>query len=338
MTHLPDVSRRQALLGLMATVSAFSLAGCESPEPAARSTPTPSESPPPATTATPEPTSAADVLPQTKPWVAHPAEITPAAKLRATRLVEIACAWEPGESGLAAARRRLADRGYDPALAQGLSPLLSDGLAATVEVVNAQYGGILPTTASVLMVVNQWVLGADERVKAGGTSLDVRLALRNTDGRSVWTVTDVRPARPWRPVADVSSVARKVLGDDRIGLPYAARLDIESGGISDSVLRAMRALASDFRYDVSVIQSGHPIRVFGTDRRSNHTDGNAVDVWGIEGRPVIKGGSTVTQLMAAAADVGPYQIGGPVNLDGSGGTLYFSDATHQDHIHLGFNA
>jgi len=335
MPHLPDVSRRQALLGLVATVSGLGLAGCDSTAPAVPTTPTPSDSPTPSESASPQQTSPAESLPQTKPWVAHPAEETPAAKLRATRLVETACAWEPGESGVAAARRRIANRGYDPALVQGLAPLLSDGTAAAVEVVNAQYGGILPTTASVLMVVNQWVLGEDDRVKAGGTSLDVRLALRALEGRNVWTVTEVRPARPKQSVAEVSPVARRVLNDDRIGLPYAARLDIESGGISDSVLTAMRALAKDFRYDVSVIQSGHPIRVFGTDRRSNHTDGNAVDVWAIDGRPVIKGGPTVVRFMEAAADVGPYQIGGPSNLDGSG-TLYFADATHLDHVHLGF--
>ena len=34
----------------------------------------------------------------------YPAEVTPAAKLRATRLVEIACAWGPGESGTMARR------------------------------------------------------------------------------------------------------------------------------------------------------------------------------------------------------------------------------------------
>jgi len=336
MPHSPDLSRRQALVGLVATVSGFGVVGCDSPEPAASNTPSPTESRTQSGAGTPHQTRPADSLPQTKPWVAHPAEVTPAAKLRATRLVELACAWGPGESGLAAARRRIADGGYDPALVRGLSPLLPDSVAASVEVVNAQYGGILPTTASVLMVVNQWVLGDDDRVKAGGTSLDVRLALRSTGGRNAWTVTEVRPARPKQAVAGVSTVARRVLNDNRIGLPYASRLDIKSGGISDSVLRAMRALAEDFRYEVSVIQSGHPVRVFGTDRRSNHTDGNAVDVWAIDGRAVIKGGPTVVQFMEAAADFGPYQIGGPSNLDGSG-TLYFADATHQDHIHLGFS-
>lgn len=335
MPRSPDLSRRQALLGLMATLSGLSIVGCDSTEPGASSTPTPSASRTPSASASPPKTRPAAALPQTKPWVAHPAEVVPAAKLRATRLVEIACAWGPGESGASAARRRVAERGYDPALVEGLAPLLPDGVAATVQVVNAQYGGILPTTASVLMVVNQWVLGEGDRVKAGGTSLDVRLALRSVEGGSRWTVIEVRPARPKQSVAEVSTVAQQVLSDERIGLPYAARLDIEAGGISDAVLRAMRSLADDFRYEVSVIQSGHPIRVFGTDRRSNHTDGNAVDVWAIEGSPVIKGGPAVVRFMEAAADVGPYQIGGPNNLDGSG-SLYFADATHQDHVHLGF--
>jgi hypothetical protein len=39
--------------------------------------------------------------------------------------------------------------------------------------------------------------------------------------------------------------------------------------------------------------------------------------------------------MRVAASVGPYQVGGPVDIDG-GGSQYFSDQSHQDHLHLGF--
>ncbi len=41
--------------------------------------------------------------------------------------------------------------------------------------------------------------------------------------------------------------------------------------------------------------------------------------------------------MMACAEVGAYQVGGPIDPDG-GGAVYFSDDTHQDHIHLGFTA
>jgi hypothetical protein len=43
----------------------------------------------------------------------------------------------------------------------------------------------------------------------------------------------------------------------------------------------------------------------------------------------------VSDFMQAARSAGAYQVGGPVDLDGSGAS-YFADDTHQDHIHLGF--
>ena len=43
----------------------------------------------------------------------------------------------------------------------------------------------------------------------------------------------------------------------------------------------------------------------------------------------------VVDAMRRASALGPYQAGGPVDLDGAG-LAYFSDATHQDHVHLGF--
>ncbi|MFD7834154.1 hypothetical protein [Streptomyces sp. NPDC059761] len=45
----------------------------------------------------------------------------------------------------------------------------------------------------------------------------------------------------------------------------------------------------------------------------------------------------MTAFMRAAAAAGSYNVGGPVRL--SGGTRsnrLFSDATHHDHVHIGF--
>ena len=44
---------------------------------------------------------------------------------------------------------------------------------------------------------------------------------------------------------------------------------------------------------------------------------------------------TVLDLMRSAAATGADQVGGPEDLDG-GGSRYFSDATHSDHVHVGF--
>lgn len=130
-------------------------------------------------------------LPKTHPWVPHPAEVSAHVKVLGARLVEAACAWPSGDSGSGAARQRLGRLGFDPDLVEPLKQLLGVGKAAAVQVVMAQYGGILSGSASVLLVVDQWVLDADDRVVAGGTTLDVRLI--STKPR--WRVTEIRPAR-----------------------------------------------------------------------------------------------------------------------------------------------
>lgn len=254
-------------------------------------------------------------------------------KASACRLLEVGCSWSGGQAGHGAARDRIRAAGYDPGLVAGLSPLLGPGVAAVLQVVDAQYGGILAASASVLVVVEQWVRQGDGSVRRTGDTFDVRLV----SATPRWRVTEVNPARPGPSAAALTPAARAVLGDARIRLPHAARADVRSGQVHDSVLRALGALAAHHVLDVSVIRSGHPRFVFGTNRLSDHPRGRAVDVWAIDGRRVVDHANrrVVTDFMAAAAAHGTWQVGGPVDLDG-GGRQFFSDLTHQDHVHLGF--
>ena len=285
----------------------------------------------PAPTASSTPT--LDVLPATRAWRAAPRDVAPEVKKAAARLVESAGSWPPGEGGERQAKRRLQLGGYDPNLVDDLMPLITSDDTAATEVVVVQYGGILDTSASVLIVIDQWVRGENGRVRRRGGTLDVRLVVDEPQ----WSVTTVRPARSGRRVAGLTGAARRLLRDDRVILPSAAVRDIRSGAIEDSVLRALASLAELHRLDVSILRSGHPARVFGTDRTSDHTDGRAVDIWALDGRPIIERGTSakVADFMRAAQDAGAYQVGGPVDLDGSGAS-FFSDDTHRDHIHLGF--
>ena len=100
----------------------------------------------------------------------------------------------------------------------------------------------------------------------------------------------------------------------------------------------MLAVAEQHRIGISVLISAHPVNVFGTDRRSNHPDGRAYDIGSIDGRLVVDPGTAglVREVMRTAAGTGAYQVGGPEDLDG-GGSQYFSDPTHSDHIHVGFD-
>ena len=195
---------------------------------------------------------------------------------------------------------------------------------------DAQYGGILSTTASVLVVVDQWRRAADGTVTAGGTTLDIRLARAAPH----WRVVEVLPARP-ASSSTPSSTAKRVLADERIRLPHAAHADVAGDSIHDSVLAVLLGLAESHVVDVSVLRSGHPLHVFGTSRTSDHPRGRAVDVWALDHRPLVvpANRALAARGMRYAVAHGAYNVGGPVLL---GGSQYFSDRTHQDHIHLGF--
>ncbi|MCX5384086.1 hypothetical protein [Streptomyces sp. NBC_00083] len=279
-------------------------------------------------------------LPAAVAWHPGPGEIEPAAKLAAVRLVEALGTWPAGQAGDGAAAERAARLGVpeDSAtqLAREAGSLLPSADAAVVRVIDAQYGGILSDSASVLVVCDQPSL-TGSTVKRGGTTVDVRLS-RSSDA---WRVTTLHPAAPG-PARPLTAAAREVLAQSRIELPPASVADIRSGAVHESVLRAMLQLAGTYRLSVSVVRSGHPLDVFGTDRPSDHPLGRAFDVWRINGRVVVDPATSrtlITAFMRAAAAAGSYNVGGPVQL--TGGTTanqFFSDDTHHDHVHVGFSS
>jgi len=280
-------------------------------------------------------TAAGSALPAAHPWVARRGEVQPAVKARATSLLEAVGTWTGGQGDLASARRRAAAAGHAPTLADGLTVLLGDTESAVTVVRDAQYGGILTGAASVLVLADQWRAAPGAAVVAGGTTVDVRLVAASPH----WRVTDVLPARPGSalPAASLSSTARRVLADARVRLPYAARADVRAGRIHDSVLALLLSMSQAHVVDVSVLRSGHPLLVFGTSRPSDHPRGRAVDVWALDGRPLVlpSNHSLAIVGMRYAVAHGAYNVGGPVLVSGR---QYFSDRTHQDHIHLGFSS
>lgn len=255
-------------------------------------------------------------------------------KLQAVRVIEALGSWGPGQDGLAAAGSRVAALGERRALAAQAASLLGRGAEASVDVIDAQYGGILSTSASVLVVCRQWLVGPGGHLVTGGTTVDVRL--RADRGR--WQVTALHPARPGRALHTLPSAARRVLASSRIVLPPASAADVRSGHVHPSVLRALLALSKDWRINVSVIRSGHPTFVFGTTRHSDHPKGKAFDTWAINGYPIVRPTTSkamVVDYMRAAAAAGSYNVGGPYLLAGQG-NQFFTDPTHHDHVHAGF--
>jgi len=293
-----SLSRRTLLLGGVGALAAGCVtnAGRVAGAPATPSSS--SASPSGTTTVGASGTSQGSQLPAVTPWHPSPGDIEPWVKRTAVRHIE----------------------------------QIGNRRDAAPQVLEAQYGGLLSDAASVLVVTRRWRRHG-QRIRAGGTTFDVRV---NRTG-SGWRVTAVHPSRPGPPVAAVSSAAQRVLSSDRIKLPPAARADVESGQVHDSVLNAMLQLAGTFRIGVSIVRSGHPIYVFGTTRPSDHPLGRAFDTWTIDCHDVVDPATPrqlVTHYMNAAATAGSYNVGGPYLLGSA--PQFFSDATHHDHVHAGF--
>lgn len=234
-------------------------------------------------------------------------------------------AWAPGRGEIKPEVKAAAVRAV-----QGL--LVQSGTQSEVEVIDAQYGGILSDSASVLVVCRQYTL-TNGKLTTGGTTVDVRLSRSG----QTWRVTAMHPAQPGVVAKTLTAAARQVLANDRITLPPASAADIRSGSVHDTVLTAMLQLAQTYRIGISVIRSGHPQYVFGTTRVSDHPRGRAFDTWQINGRAVVDPSTPrtlITAFMRAAAAEGSYNVGGPYQLSGS---TYFSDNTHHDHVHAGFS-
>jgi hypothetical protein len=206
-----------------------------------------------------------------------------------------------------------------------------NGPGRALVVVDAQYGGLLADTASVLVVTRSWRV-TGRRLTPGGHTYDVRLSRSGVS----WRVTAVHPSRPGA-AAMMTTTARRVLSEERITLPPAAAADIRSGRVHDSVLVALLAIARIHRPSVSVVRSGHPLHVFGTTRLSDHPQGRAFDTWAVDGHAVVDPRtprSLVEDYMHALAAAGSDNVGGPYLL--GPGPQWFSDDTHHDHVHAGF--
>ena len=295
----PFDRRRFLLLGLGVLA-----AGCSAgAHPAARSaTPAssvPAQSTGPSSTVSTSPSRTSTPLPAVTRWRPDPNDVEPAAKVTAVRAIE---------------RRGNTRR-------------------SALQVIDAQYGGILALSASVLVITRAWTRSPSGEIRAGGSTYDVRL-VRSGSG---WRVVAVHPSRPGPSARQISDAAHRVLRSPRIDLPPASRADVLSGQVHDSVLVAMLTLARRFTLGVSVVRSGHPLYVFGTTRLSDHPQGRAFDTWRIDGHPVVDARTPrrlVSGDMEAAAAAGSYTVGGPYLLGAA--PQFFSDATHHDHVHAGF--
>lgn len=290
-------------------------------------------------TAAPGPASGSDAprlsLDPVEPWREPPGEAHLAIKRAATDAVEAIGGWTDRAGATAdAARARGASLELPAEVVDTFAELLEpEAVAATIEVVYPQIGGLTSSEASVMTVVSQRLLLRDGTRDERGNVLDIRLARQ---GKS-WVVQGVTPTAPLPSAGGpLSEPAQRVLDHPRLVLPPSAAADVRTGAIDDSILAVLAGLADEHDLQVQVFYDGHPTNVFGTDRVSRHSQGRAVDLVRVDGVMVTDPAmprETLEAVMTLAGKLGATEVGGPFDLNGPA-RGYFTDAVHLDHLHV----
>jgi hypothetical protein len=343
--------RRKLLLGLVAVAaSACGIGRDPRQEAATPPPPTPSPTPSPAAPDPPPEEDPPELAPEPEP--APEPELPPAPE-PAPPYEPVAAETHPNAKALGAAVAQQLTT-YDPetpledvvAIATGGAGRPEDVDAARPlhdpegwsrgEVLYPQFGGLTADRCSIMAVVRQTRGLPDGTTVAEVRTLDVRLRLSG----GTWAFEALASAggEPVERPADLAPEAAAVLDDDRIELPDSARWDVHRGVISPALLELMLRFAdATGGYAVCVLETGHPVNVFGTDRVSDHTRGRAVDIHRIADHLVIEdrheGSATDEAVGWLYGDDSRPVIGSPWALDAFGGRS-FTDAVHQDHLHV----
>jgi hypothetical protein len=144
------------------------------------------------------------------------------------------------------------------------------------------------------------------------------------------------------PAGDVpSGDASSVLNNPNITLCAACRQDLIDGVIDQRVIDFLVWAAQHYALSISVLKTGHSQFVAGTDRISNHWEGRAADIASVDGQDVTASCDVCRSFAEVIVSLGagrPDEMGVPWgDMVGAGGWDVFSDADHQDHIHVGWN-
>ena len=284
------------------------------------------------------PNAETETVPDSRPavsrWTAPAGEDYPQAKQTAAQAAIEALTYARGDDASRAAARlgpAAVGRGQ---LAAALEPAVDPDMRSAAKVEYVQLSGLAADSAGAMVVIEQRLQDEAGRWRAVTRVLDVRLLL--TDGAwSLDEIASVGGSELPRPDS-LSPEAAQVLDDPAIDLPDSARWDIYRGDVDPALLATLADVAKKYELGVTVLASGHPPNVWGTDRESAHTRGFAVDIWEIDGVPVSdqrEVGSAAYELASSLVGGGAAQLGSPWVL-GPGGSVSFTDAVHADHLHL----
>lgn len=175
----------------------------------------------------------------------------------------------------------------------------------------------------------------------GGDAATLRNALRRYNNAS-WYVESVLADAARYGEAEVSVVAAapaELLANPRLVLTDRARNDLAAGVVDARVVALLAAVTASHTVGVSVLKTGHSTFVEGTARVSNHFAGRAVDIYMVDGGPVSPSSAATAALVEWLGSIQgaarPSEVGQPLADVGRLG--FFTDAAHQDHIHIGFD-
>ncbi len=151
---------------------------------------------------------------------------------------------------------------------------------------------------------------------------------------------DAPEAAPEEAVGVTSSDPRvqAVLENPSINLTSMAQQDLASGMIDPRILDVVEFAAQEHTISISVFSTGHPfgptLDGLGYAGYPNaHYFGRAVDIYEVDGASVTSGNAAAQSLAQSIFDnFGPAELGSPWTF----GEGSFSDALHQDHIHVGW--
>jgi cell wall-associated NlpC family hydrolase len=134
-----------------------------------------------------------------------------------------------------------------------------------------------------------------------------------------------------------SDQALVLLHDPRIQFDASGIADMRSGRIDPRIVTVLGELAKHHRIGVSSMISDHPVHTVGGSV-SNHAYGRAADIATVDGRPVSAGNAAARglaeELLRLDPSIRPTELGSPWAL---GDPVAFTDADHQDHIHVAFD-
>lgn len=268
--------------------------------------------------------------PEIVPYRPIPAEEYPNGKRIAARIALRALTYDENATPATVARSLGRSAVGPRAIARAVEPAVQPGARSSAEVVYPQLSGLTATSLGAMVVVRQ-ELESDSGNSTVTRVLDIRLR-RSGGPWSLDQIGSVGGSETPEP-ASLSASAREVLDNPGIELPDSARWDIYGGEVDSTLLGVLAEAGRKRGLSVTVLDSGHPPNVWETTRPSAHSTGLAVDIWAVDGVPVIeqrKTGSPAYELAASFAAGGAAQLGSPWGLGATG----FTDDVHQDHIHL----